>query len=36
MATHGAFHWNEPMTTDPAAAAELFKGLIGYEPAQGG
>jgi hypothetical protein len=34
MATHGAFCWNELMTTNPAAA-ELFKGMIGYEPAQG-
>ena len=36
MATYGAFHWNELMTTGPEAAAELFRGLIGHEPAQGG
>jgi predicted enzyme related to lactoylglutathione lyase len=31
MATHGAFYWNELMTTDPVAAAAFFKGLIGYD-----
>ena len=31
MATHGAFYWNELMTTDPVAAAEFFRNLIGYE-----
>ena len=28
--THGAFSWNELMTTDPAAAATFYGGLFGW------
>lgn len=28
--THGAFSWNELMTTDPAAAAHFYKQLLGW------
>ena len=29
--THGAFSWNELMTTDPAAAKEFYGKLLGWE-----
>lgn len=29
--THGAFSWNELMTTDPAAAAKFYTELFGWE-----
>ena len=28
--THGAFSWNELMTTDPAAAVEFYSALFGW------
>ncbi len=28
--THGAFSWNELMTTDPAAAADFYSKLFGW------
>jgi len=28
--THGAFSWNELMTTDPAAATAFYGGLFGW------
>ena len=28
--THGAFSWNELMTTDPAAAGAFYAGLFGW------
>lgn len=29
--THGAFSWNELMTSDPAAAKEFYSKLLGWE-----
>ena len=29
--THGAFSWNELMTSDPAAAAEFYGSLFGWK-----
>jgi predicted enzyme related to lactoylglutathione lyase len=29
--THGAFNWNELMTSDPAAAKEFYRQLLGWE-----
>lgn len=29
--THGAFGWNELMTTDPSAARKFYQALFGWE-----